>query len=368
MRVLFLVLDGVSPRHVDGDIMPVLTALARDGGWCPEGGIGVMPTSTYPNHATFVTGVAPGVHGIVANEIPTPDGPVAACDRGLSSPTIFDAMRAAGRPSAAVFGDHNLVGVTGAGVADSVWPDSTFAEGVDLDVLGYAKDRETVAQVRAAVGGDAELVVAQLNETDTAAHIFGPDGPEALRRYGRADELLGSIIESLRPEWDEWVVIVVSDHSQEAVTEPVPIDLRAAAAGRGLAGLVVDDGAVAVVGGEMAGDDRWLTDVPGVEGTLRLDDGSLLAWARAGRWFSPVELPVRGVHGSPRTSPQVAVVTGGHAATGVLGTTIGRHRPDSSWWAPTMAGLLGVTAPADLARRVGRDIGWPTRPGGKMLA
>ena len=229
MRVLFLVLDGVSPRHVDGDIMPVLTALARDGGWCPEGGIGVMPTSTYPNHATFVTGVAPGVHGIVANEIPTPDGPVPACDRGLSSPTIFDAMRAAGRPSAAVFGDHNLVGVTGAGVADSVWPDGTFAEGVDLDVLGYAKDRETVAQVRAAVGGDAELVVAQLNETDTAAHIFGPDGPEALRRYGRADELLGSIIESLRPEWDEWVVIVVSDHSQEAVTEPVPIDLRAAA-------------------------------------------------------------------------------------------------------------------------------------------
>src|ERR1700722_17584651 len=109
--------------------MPVLTGLARNGGWSPEGGIGVMPTSTYPNHATFVTGVAPAVHGIVANEIPAPGGAVPAAERGLSAATLFDAMRAAGRPSAAVFGDHNLVGVTGARAADSVWPDGAFAEG-----------------------------------------------------------------------------------------------------------------------------------------------------------------------------------------------------------------------------------------------
>ncbi len=266
MRVLLLVLDGVSPRHVNDDAMPVLTSLARTGGWRPEGGLGVMPTSTYPNHATFVTGVAPDGHGIVANKVPTPDGPVPSWELGPSSPTIFDAMCAAGRRSAAVFGDHHLVGVTGARAADSVWPDDGFADGVDLDVLGYAKDRETTARVLEAVGGDAELVVAQLNEPDTDAHIFGPDSPEALRRYGRTDALLGSLTEALRREWSSWVVIVVSDHSQEAVVEPEPIDLRAAAGRLGLDGLVIDDGAVAVASGEMARDDGWMTDVPGVEG------------------------------------------------------------------------------------------------------
>ena len=348
MRVLFLVLDGVSPRHVDDGVMPVLTSLARAGGWCPEGGIGVMPTSTYPNHATFVTGAAPADHGIVANEIPTPAGPVPACERGPSSPTIFDAMRAAGRPSAAVFGDHHLVGVTGARAADSVWPDGGFGDGVALDALGYAKDRETAARVLEAVEGEAELVVAQLNEPDTAAHIFGPDSPDALRRYGRADALLGMVTESLRTAWGDWVVIVVSDHSQEAVVEPAPIDLHAAAGGLGLGGLIVDDGAVAVVGGEMARDDRWMTGVRGVEGTRRVDDDTVLAWATAGRWFSSVELPVRGVHGSPRTAPQVAVVTGGHRAVDALGRAIGQRRPEATWWAGAMAGLLGITAPTEL--------------------
>ncbi len=249
MRVLFLVLDGVSPRHVNEGVMPVLTSLARSGGWCRDGGIGVLPTSTYPNHATFVTGVAPERHGIVANEIPTTGGLVPSWERGLSSPTLFDAMREAGRSSAAVFGDHHLVGVTGATTADTVWPDGDFVDGVSLDVLGYAKDRETTERVLGAVAGDAELIVAQLNESDTAAHIFGPDSPEALRRYGRADALVGSVTESMRGEWESWVVIVVSDHSQEAVTVSAPIDLRPAAAVLGLTGLLVDDGAVAVVGG-----------------------------------------------------------------------------------------------------------------------
>ena len=348
MRVLFLVLDGVSPRHVNERVMPVLTSLARSGGWCRDGGIGVLPTSTYPNHATFVTGVAPERHGIVANEIPTPDGLVPSWERGLSSPTLFDAMREAGRSSAAVFGDHHLVGVTGAPTADTVWPDGAFVDGVALDVLGYAKDRETTERVLGAVAGDAELIVAQLNESDTAAHIFGPDSPEALHRYGRADAVVGSVTESMRGEWESWVVIVVSDHSQEAVTVSAPIDLRPTAAALGLTGLAVDDGAVAVVGGEMARDGRWLTQVSGVEGTRRLGDGTVLAWSEAGRWFSSVEFPVRGVHGSPRTAPQVAVVTGGHPAAARLGAAVGLRRPASTWWATAVSDLLGVTAPMDL--------------------
>jgi hypothetical protein len=343
VRVLFLVLDGVSPRHVDPTVMPILHDLASTGGWWPEGAVGVMPTSTYPNHATFVTGVAPDRHGIVANEIPTEAGPVPSWERGPRSATLFDAARADGRRTAAVFGDHHLVGVTGAARADRVWPDGGFAPDVDLDVLGYAKDR-----VLEAIDGDADLIVVQLNETDTAAHIFGPDAAEALDRYGRADARLGSILDRLRSEWDQWVVIVVSDHSQESVTEPDPVDLRAAAGSRGLAGVVVDDGAVAVVAGAMAGPEGWMEEVPGVEGTMRIDERTVLAWSSPGRWFSSVAWPVRGVHGSPRTAPQVAVVAGGHPGAADLVAGFGAVRPRSTAWAPAIAGLLGITAPADL--------------------
>jgi hypothetical protein len=348
VRVLFLVLDGVSPRHVDPAVMPTLYDLASTGGWWPEGAVGVMPTSTYPNHATFVTGVTPDRHGIVANEIPTAAGPVPSWERGPRSATLFDAVGAAGRRSAAVFGDHHLVGVTGAARADSMWPDGGFTPDVDLDVLGYAKDRETTARVLEAIDRGADLIVVQLNETDTAAHIFGPDAPEALDRYGRADARLGAILDRLRSEWDQWVVIVVSDHSQESVTDPVPIDLRLAAGPRGLAGVVVDDGAVAVVAGAMATPGAWMEEVPGVEGTMRIDDHTVLAWSSPGRWFSSVAWPVHGVHGSPRTAPQVAVVGGGHPGAADLVAGFGADRPRSTAWAPAIAGLLGITAPVEL--------------------
>jgi hypothetical protein len=346
-RVLFVVLDGVSPRHVNDAVMPELTRRARAGGWCPTGIPGVMPTSTYPNHATFVTGVVPSEHGVVANEIPIPGGTVIASERGLSVPTIFDSMRHAGRPSAAVFGDDHLVGVTGAGRVGYLWPDGRFDEDVTTDVLGYATDAETVARIREAVTGGAELIVAQLNETDTAGHLFGPDSPEALNRYRAADAHLGQLFVWLADQWRQWVLIVVSDHSQESVTVPVPIDLRQAAGAAG-DGVVVDDGAVAVVGGPMARDSAWLARVPGIEGVDRVDDDTVLAWAAPGRWFSSVEFPVRGVHGSPRTMAQVAVVTGGHPDAERVADAMSVPPTSSTWWAPTIAGLLGIVAPTQL--------------------
>jgi arylsulfatase A-like enzyme len=352
--VLFLVLDGLSPRHVRDDVMPGLSSLARDGGWSRDGGIGVMPSLTYPNHATFVTGVVPIRHGILGNQLATAQGVVPSWEQGPSAPTLFDAMRSAGRPSAAVFGDHHLVGVTGASSADFVWPiGGQFGADVDVDLLRYAKDRETVQRILEAVDVGAELVFAQLNEPDTAAHVFGPDSSDACERYGRTDTQVGVVIEALRSEWDQWVVIVVSDHSQEAVIEPVPIDLGAAGRSLGLEGLVVDDGAVALIVGEMARDDRWMRELPGVDGVQRLDDDTVLAWVTEGRWFSTVELPVRGVHGSPRTLPQVAVVTGGHPAVKGLGELIAGDRPQATWWAGAVAQLLAISAPADLEPGVG---------------
>jgi hypothetical protein len=345
VRVLFLVLDGLSPRHVDDDVMPVLSQLARDGGWSRKGGTGCLPSSTYPNHATFATGVSPDRHGIVANAVPTEDGSVPAWELGPSVPTLFDAMGAAGRPCAAAFGDHHLVGVTGARSASFLWSKDERVDGVARDLLGYARDEETVAGITEGIGTGAELVFAQMNEPDTIAHIFGPDSPEARSQYGRTNVHLGTVVELLREEWEDWAVIVVSDHSQETVTESVPIDLRAAARERGLEGSIVDDGAVAVAGGELAHDGQWMLEVPGIEGIRRVGGRAVLAWAAPGRYFSEAEVPVRGVHGSPRTAVQVAVVAGGHPAAAALGAAIVRRPPVAESWAPAVAELLGISMP-----------------------
>jgi hypothetical protein len=345
VKVLFLVFDGLSPRHVDEEVMPVLASLARDGGWCRPGAVGVLPSSTYPNHATFVTGVAPTVHGLVANEIPGDDGPVPSWKLGPRVPTLFDAMSAAGRSSAAVFGDHHLVGATGADRAAFCWPRGEHTGTVARDILGYAKDRETAPVVVDACRQGAELVFAQFNQPDTAAHLFGPDSMEALAQYGRSDSHLGAVVEPLRDEWGEWVVIIVSDHSQETVTEPEPIDLHGPAHRLGLEGLVLDDGAAAVAGGPLARDTEWMSVIPGVESTQRIDAGTVLVWAVPGRYFSSHEVPVRGVHGSPRTTPQVAVVTGGHPAASTLADHVSRHRPSALSWAGTVARLLELSFP-----------------------
>ncbi len=344
MKVLFLVLDGVSPRHVDGGVMPTLAGLALEGGWCRDGAIGVMPSSTYPNHATFVTGARPQDHGIVANELPTAEGVIPSWEMGPSVPTLFDAMRAVGRPSAGVFGDHHLVGVTGADRATAVWSGDGRAE-VARDVLGYAKDRETAAAVVGAVGGGAELVIAQFNEPDTFAHIFGPDSPEALHRYGRTDRYVGDVVEALRGEWGTWAILVVSDHSQETVTDPLPVDLHSVASALGLGGSIVDDGAAAIVAGEMADDPSWMLRVAGVEGVERLGEGRVLAWAGPGRYFAADAVPVRGVHGSPRTAMQVAVVAGGHPGAERLAAQMVGQPLRSTSWAPVMADLLGIPFP-----------------------
>ena len=70
MKVVFTVLDALPVRHVGDDHTPVLATLARSAGGAPAQARSVMTSSTYPNHATFVTGAHPRDHGIVTNWVP----------------------------------------------------------------------------------------------------------------------------------------------------------------------------------------------------------------------------------------------------------------------------------------------------------
>ena len=224
MRVVFTVLDalpaaprGRAPYAGAGRARPRRWRLARHAR-------SVMTSATYPNHATFATGAAPRDHGIVTNWIPQPGRVVPSWELGPRVPTLFDACRAAGRRSAAVFSDQCLVGVMGASAADSHWPpDGVPPSDAVLDAHGYVEDSHTLDALGAALDAAPDLVVSQLNGPDTAAHVFGPDSEAAFASYRAADALLADVRDHL--SWDDTVWILVSDHDQETVDVREPIDL-----------------------------------------------------------------------------------------------------------------------------------------------
>jgi len=351
VKVVFTVLDALPDRHVGASHTPVLHQLAGAGGRAPGGAQAVMTSATYPNHATFATGTEPARHGIVTNWVPGSGGVVPAWERGCDVPTLFDACRTAGRTSAAVFGDQHLVGVMGATAADHHWPTGGVPPSdAELDPLGYLQDDDTAPQLCAVLADAPDLVIAQLNGPDTAAHWYGPDHERALDGYRATDAWLAAIGDALA--WDDTVWILVSDHDQEPVTTREPLDLQRALDQRGGGLFALPEGNAAVVCGDGAREAaRWLHEVDGIAGVgdVTLADAGLeccLAWAVPGRTFGTTGSPTpRGTHGGPRTRTQVAIVSGGHPAVEPLARALASRPVDATDWAPTMATLLGLDLP-----------------------
>jgi arylsulfatase A-like enzyme len=347
-RVVFLIIDALPPRHVSREITPTLAGLAAEGG--SSIGRAVMTSATYPNHATFATGVDPTVHGLVANWIVADGRPQPAQDVGPAVATIFDACHAAGRSSAALFGDQHLVGVMGARAADEHWPpNGILDDDIARDGHGYAADHEVLPRLLRVLDGDRpDLVVGHLNEPDTAAHIHGPHSEGALTSYRAADASTAAIVEALRPTWDDTVLVVVSDHDQEDVTADGVIDLYPPAAATGLPLMPIPEGSAAIVWGDDPSSGAWLDRIDGITAHRELWSGARLVWSDPGRWFCPPAgfsdgPPDLGAHGGIRTRSQVAIVAGGHPEAETLARSLNkRAQIEATEWAPTLAGLLGI--------------------------
>lgn len=273
-RVVFVCCDGLGRGWVDPKRTPVLDRLRGTSLWCAAHRA-VFPSVTRVSAASVATGCLPARHGLHGNRMGlVEDGRIVVRDVGkpdfrahlrratggtLLVPTIAERVAASGgcvafsnvSPGAAYFLDpehfgyvYHRAGSYAPGGASIAAPD---ALAVSHDLAG---DREMtqrfcveiLCERRPAV---AVLWLANPDLTLHGAPLGSPAHLEALRQAERCVLDTVEVVERLRREGEEILLLVGSDHGQETIGASVDLEdwLRA----QGLAACV-DAGDVAVAG------------------------------------------------------------------------------------------------------------------------
>ena len=242
--VLMISIDGLRPADVtDADArgikVPNLKKLMAEGVYA-TGVRNSLPTVTYPNHTTIITGVWPAKHGIANNETFDPEGRNQGgwywYAEDIKVPTLWDAAHGAGMK-----------------VASISWPVSVNSPSIDYDVPEYwrARNAEDLKLVRAlstpgllpaleaktglklaaAFGEDPNsddaraafagalveldkpgFFTLHLVSLDHTEHTYGPGTPEAKATLEQIDAAVGRLVAQARMAEPNVAIAIVSDH------------------------------------------------------------------------------------------------------------------------------------------------------------
>ena len=242
--VLLISIDGLRPDYVfqadaHGLKIPHLRRILRDGAHA-SGVRGALPTVTYPNHTTLVTGVWPAKHGIYSNLTFDPLGKNFEgwywYSEDIAVPTLWEAAAKAGLT-----------------VGSVSWPASVGAKGIRYNVPEYWRSQKSaddlkllravstpglVAEIAQEAGpynvdlddaipgdwartkyaawilrhGKPQLMTVHLAALDHLQHVTGPFSPESNHTLEQIDEMLGQLEDAARTASPDYAVCVVSDH------------------------------------------------------------------------------------------------------------------------------------------------------------
>lgn len=248
--VLLISIDGLRPGEVieaeqRGLKIPNLRRFLKEGAYA-TGVTGVLPTVTYPSHATLLTGASPGRHGIVNNTTFDPtqtnQGGWYWYARDTRVPTLWDAAGKAGIPVGNV---HWPVSVDAAGVRwnlPQLWRTGheddrklvaalaspglvgaletalkePYAQGIDESLAGDEnRGRFAVEMIRRHRPG---FITVYLTAFDHEQHVEGPDTPAAHAVLERIDAIVGRLIAAQQAAHRDGVIAVASDHGFLPVT------------------------------------------------------------------------------------------------------------------------------------------------------
>jgi predicted AlkP superfamily pyrophosphatase or phosphodiesterase len=250
--VLLISVDGMKPEAVIdarkyGLKVPNLRAFMAAGVYAAAVR-GVLPTLTYPSHATLLTGASPAKHGIIDN---TTFDPLLRNERGwywyaedINVPTLWDAAAAARLTTANIYWPvsvgakitYNLPQIWRAGTDDDLKLQRALSTpGLEQELsaeLGRYPGgmEETVAEdeirarfaIRLLEKKHPSFFTVYLTGLDTEEHASGPFSQKSNETLERLDAVVGSLrtaAEKAAP--GRATVCVVSDHGFAAVEHDV---------------------------------------------------------------------------------------------------------------------------------------------------
>lgn len=259
-KVILISIDGFAAFYwADPRVRtPTLRALAERG-VVAQKMAAVFPTTTWPTHASMVTGVSPRAHGIVGNTIlnrvtgqpeELTGDPIYEASNLFRVPTLYDLAHAAGLRTAAIDWpatrgapslDFNLPFFKDQKVFEAHTPRATWSE---LKTLGYPVERQgewaqqskrfmkdaMVADLAAHVfrRHAPNLMLVHFLCVDSFQHLYGPRSPEALWAIEYVDGLIRQLLVALpSDELDSRTALfVVSDHGFLPVEQEVRVNVR----------------------------------------------------------------------------------------------------------------------------------------------
>jgi len=179
-----------------------------------------FPSKTFPNHYTIVTGLYPGHHGIVANNIW--DAPTGRLFTLARRQEVQDPMWWGGEPIWAT------AGRAGQRTATMFWPGSeapiggrrpTYWAPYDEKVPGSARVAKVLEWLDLPTDQRPTFLSLYFEETDSAGHA-GPDLPAVPEALRKSDAWLGELLDGIERRGLTGLVnvVVVSDHGMAATS------------------------------------------------------------------------------------------------------------------------------------------------------
>ena len=249
--VLMISIDGLRSKDVTearAPRLPVFRKLMADGATA-DGVRDVLPSVTYPNHTTLVTGAAPALHGIAGN---LTFDPLQKNMEGwywyaedVKVPNLFDAVHAKGGVTLgfswpATAGSLSITdnipeywraytsedikvvrSVSTPGLAERInkLPDTSFAATLGLTVKADQARAKAAAAIIAA--DHPQFSAVHLSSLDETEHETGPGTPQARANLEALDAIVGELIAAVRKAQPDVVVALVSDHGFAPISHDV---------------------------------------------------------------------------------------------------------------------------------------------------
>jgi predicted AlkP superfamily pyrophosphatase or phosphodiesterase len=239
-HVVIVSIDGLRPEFYLGDYeAPTLKSLAADGA-CARAVESVFPSSTYPAHATIVTGVLPERHGIHANTTWTEQGSTHDWywfAKSLKARTLWQAARDKGLKVAITYWPTS-VGAEANWVLGEIWDPDTkdtvrrlaaaASPGLLAELaLGVGIPQEKIAEDKAAIDGfvsraaayvfrkyKPNLQLVHLLNVDDVQHRLGPESPAVRDAVRLQDENIARIRKAIGESGvaPRTTLLIVGDH------------------------------------------------------------------------------------------------------------------------------------------------------------